>query len=150
MYYLIKKDIDKMDFSWIINDPHFLNKDKKILTIYSSFEQYFGETERFRSLCRNPKVNLPKPNIEKTPDTKEKWKEFRSTGLLWFINTILHTFGYAIKYKVDRETGDLLDVYPDRVKFRGFSEELNTKGYIKVSQYMRDNADELLKEAKDE
>lgn len=102
------------------------------------------------SLCRNPKVNLPKPNIEKTPDTKEKWKEFRSTGLLWFINTILHTFGYAIKYKVDRETGDLLDVYPDRVKFRGFPEESNTKGYIKVSQYMKDNADELLKEAKDE
>ena len=24
------------------------------------------------------------------------------------------------------------------------------KGYIKVSQYMKDNADELLKEAKDE
>lgn len=145
-----KKDIDKMDFSWIINDPQFLNKDKKILTIYSSFEQYFGETERFKSLYEKPKDTLPKPEIRNNSDSKEKWKEFRGTGLLWFINTILHTFGYAIKYKVDKETGELLDVYPDRVKFRGFPEESNTKGYIKVSQYMKDNADELLKEAKDE
>jgi len=29
---------------------------------------------------------------------QEKWKEFRNSGLLWFINTILHTFGWAIVF----------------------------------------------------
>lgn len=157
-----KRDIENNDFSCIINDPQFSNKDKKILTIYSSFEQYVGETESLRSSGDYPKINPPTSNILNTPDkinqndlidysvnSKEKWKEFKNAGLLWFINTILHAFGYAIKYKVDKETGELLDIYPDRVKFRGFPEESNTKGYIKVSQYMKDHAEELLKEAEE-
>jgi len=27
---------------------------------------------------------------------KKTWKEFRETGLLWWINMVLHTFGWAI------------------------------------------------------
>ena len=78
---------------------------------------------------------------------KRTWKEFRKTGLLWFINSILHVFGWAIVLERDSETKELTDCYPARVKFRGFSEDRNTEGYQQLSIYMLDNADKLLKEA---
>ena len=35
-------------------------------------------------------------------DVKEKsWEEFRGTGLLWMMNSILHLFGWAIVYEVE-------------------------------------------------
>ena len=48
------------------------------------------------------------------------------------------------------EDGEIINVFPARVKFRGFNEESNTNGYIKISKYMKENADELLEESKDE
>ena len=77
---------------------------------------------------------------------KKTWKEFRESGFLWWINMILHTFGWAIAVDVE-DDGSISDAYPARVKYRGFGEENNTKGYRKVSQYMLDNAGQLLKEA---
>lgn len=50
---------------------------------------------------------------------KKGWKEFRDTGLLWFINSILHLFGWAIVIAIN-EDGEITDAYPARVKFRGF------------------------------
>lgn len=79
---------------------------------------------------------------------KKSWSEFKNSGLLWWINMILHTFGWAIVLE-KKENGEILNVYPARVKFRGFSEKNNTEGYIKVSQFLKDNADELLKEAEE-
>lgn len=76
---------------------------------------------------------------------RKTWEEFRNSKLLWFMNTILHTFGWAIVIDVDN--GKIVDVYPARVKFRGFSEEINTDGYIGLSKYMKDNCEELLKES---
>lgn len=80
---------------------------------------------------------------------KKSWKEFRDSGLLWWINMILHTFGWSICLDMD-EDGEIINVFPARVKFRGFNEESNTDGYIKISKYMKENADELLEESKDE
>lgn len=79
---------------------------------------------------------------------QKTWEEFRECKLLWFINTILHTFGWAIAYDY-AEDGTISDVYPARVRFRGFSEKINTDGYIGISEYLVENADELLKEAKE-
>lgn len=79
---------------------------------------------------------------------KKTWTEFRDSGLLWWINMILHTFGWAIVCTVDRDE-NILDVYPARVKFRGFGENSNTEGYAKVSQYMKENSKELLEESMD-
>jgi hypothetical protein len=86
----------------------------------------------------------------------KNWQDFRKSGLMWFTNTILHAFGWALVVEVEpNEDGKYTDdcvitnAYPARVKFRGFGEESNTKGYIKVSQYLKDNIDELLKEAQD-
>lgn len=77
---------------------------------------------------------------------KKSWQEFKDNGLLWWVNTLLHTFGYAIVFNVE-EDGTILDVYPARVKFRGFDDKIITKGYQKISQYMLDNAEELKKES---
>lgn len=79
---------------------------------------------------------------------KKTWEEFRATGLLWFINTILHMFGWAIVInKIETEgITETIDVYPARVEFRGFSESSNTKGYINVTKYLKENIDTLLEE----
>lgn len=77
---------------------------------------------------------------------KKTWKEFRESGFLWWINMILHTFGWAIVVDID-DNGEITDAYPVRVKFRGFGEKNNTEGYIKVSQYMKENVSDLLEEA---
>lgn len=84
---------------------------------------------------------------QKDKDT-EAWLEFRGSGFLWMINSILHMFGYAIVYNFD-DNGTLTHVVPKRVIFRGFNEERNSIGYKQVSQYMVDNAEQLLKEASD-
>ncbi len=84
---------------------------------------------------------------EKKMVDKKTWKDFRDSGMLWWINTILHTFGWAIV--VDVKDGEIINCYPARVKFRGFDEKINTDGYIKVSEYMKENATELLNESKD-
>lgn len=79
---------------------------------------------------------------------KEKsWNEFRDSGMLWFINFILHLFGWTIVL-LPNSANDNLYAYPARANFRGFSQESNTQGYIQVSEYLKDNIDDLLKEAK--
>jgi hypothetical protein len=79
---------------------------------------------------------------------KKTWEEFRKCGLLWWINMILHTFGWAIVVDVE-DDGTVSSAYPARVKFRGFDEKNNDEGYIKVSEYLEKNAVELAAEAKE-
>ena len=87
---------------------------------------------------------------------KKSWCEFRKTGLLWFINSILHMFGWAIVLEFNDGAGtfdddlELKSVYPARVKYRGFSETNNTEGYIKVTEFLQENVEDLLKEARAE
>ena len=71
--------------------------------------------------------------------------DFRNSGLLWFINQQLHVFGVALVVDVDDE-GKSIRMYPGRCKFRGFSEESNTRGYTRLSKYMVEHAEELLKD----
>lgn len=80
---------------------------------------------------------------------KKSWNEFRSTGLFMFINTILHAFGWAIVVNVD-DKKEVVDCYPARVKFRGFGEQDQTEMHKKISGYLKDNANQLHKEANDE
>ena len=53
---------------------------------------------------------------------RTSWNDFDSAGLLWFINSILHVFGYAIALTYDTKTGKVIEAYPARVKYRGFKE----------------------------
>ena len=83
---------------------------------------------------------------------KKTWQEFRESGLFWWINMILHTFGWAIvinfdDYNKEIDTGIISEVYPARVKFRGFDENNNTEGYQKVNKFMNENAEQLEKES---
>ena len=78
---------------------------------------------------------------------KKTWKECRESGLLWWTNMILHTFGWAIFVDIN-DNGEITNAYPARVKFRGFSERSNTEGYIKVSRYIEENIADLLEESK--
>ena len=94
----------------------------------------------------NECTEYPEKNKKNTQMIVEKsWEEFRDSGFLWWVNMILHTFGWAITVKM--EDGKVIDAYPARVKFRGFGEKNNTEGYIKVSQYMKENVNNLLEEA---
>lgn len=77
---------------------------------------------------------------------RRTWEEFRELKLLWWINTILHTLGWAICITMDE--GKITEVYPARVKFRGFSESSNEAGYAKISEYLKDNAEQLYNETK--
>lgn len=72
------------------------------------------------------------------------WEEFRDSGLLWFVNTILHMFGWAVV--IDMQDGKAIDAYPARVKYRGFDNECNSDGYKRVTKFFMDNAEELYQE----
>lgn len=79
--------------------------------------------------------------------SKKSWKEFKDSGFLWAVNQFLHIFGWSIVISIDKDSGEIIDVYPARVKYRGFSEDSQTKGYRNISKYMKENAEELLDEA---
>lgn len=78
---------------------------------------------------------------------KRTWSEFRNSGMLWFVNMILHTFGWAIVLDID-DNDEVVGCFPARVKFRGFSEDVNTKGYIALSEYLQKNINNITDEAK--
>ena len=75
---------------------------------------------------------------------EKSWEEFRKSGLLWWINMILHTFGWSIVVLYD-DDNKFERAYPARVKFRGFDEQSNDEGYRKVTEHMAENAELLLK-----
>ena len=79
---------------------------------------------------------------------RKTWQEFRETGLLWWINRILHTFGWAIVMDVE-EDGSVTDVYPARVKFRGFDRSAEEEGFVRLAQYVEEVAPELRQEAEE-
>ena len=76
---------------------------------------------------------------------RRTWEEFKDNKLLWFINSILHLFGWAIV--LEWEDGEEIIAYPARVKYRGFTPESNTSGYIGLTKWLSENCEELLKEA---
>jgi len=80
---------------------------------------------------------------------KKSWDEFRKNGMLWFANRILHVFGWAIAVEFD-DKNEITDVFPVRVKYRGFCEPVETRGFKNVSRFMKRNANRLLKEALEE
>ena len=75
------------------------------------------------------------------------WSEFKEQGFLWFVNSILHVFGWtiAVEEKFSDPEQIVANVY--RTKFRGFPEETNTRGYALIAEYMKNNADVLYDEA---
>lgn len=80
--------------------------------------------------------------------TRKTWDDFRASGLLFYINTILHFMGWAIVVEVDTETKIVTNCYPARVKYRGWDEQSQTEEHIKVANYLADNAPNFPEEIK--
>lgn len=80
--------------------------------------------------------------------TKKTWQEFLDTGLLWWINRTLHLFGWAIVFQIE-DDGTVSDVYPARVKFRGFAEETEKERFKILSAYLKSSIEEINKEAQE-
>lgn len=81
---------------------------------------------------------------------RKSWEEFRNTGLLLFVNSFLHIFGWSIILEIDDEfDGGAVTVYPARVGYRGFNPESVDLAYKRVAAYMEENGSELRKETED-
>lgn len=76
---------------------------------------------------------------------KKSWEEFRSSGILWFVNRLIHVLGWSIVFEFD-ENGKVVNVYPARTKYRGFTEEQEDTGFVQITKYMAENCEELEKE----
>lgn len=74
------------------------------------------------------------------------WKTFHDSGLLWWTNRMLHLFGWAIVL-VQEKDGSISSAYPARCAFRGFDEESEEEGFIKLTGYLDNNHNELMREA---
>jgi len=67
----------------------------------------------------------------------KNWKEFKDTGLLFWINRSLHLFGWAIVLEVDDKTGEVSKAYPKKVDYRGFSGHTEEKGFERLEAYCK-------------
>ena len=78
---------------------------------------------------------MPKKKMLK----KVSWEQFRKDGMVWFVNRFLHIFGYAL----------VLEYHEDgtaRTKYRGFEEDVDTRGFQNITKYMSKNTEQLLKD----
>ncbi|MBC17027.1 MAG: hypothetical protein CL942_08245 [Desulfovibrio sp.] len=75
---------------------------------------------------------------------KQSWENFREAGLLWWVNRILHLFGWALVCEVDEETKAVTSVYPARCRYRGFPEENESEGFKKVTDHLASNIKDLV------
>lgn len=76
---------------------------------------------------------------------RKTWKEFYDTGLLWWVNRILHTFGWAIVFDIN-DAGVVIDVFPVRCTYRGFGVDSEEEGFKKVTKYLAKEVNELQKD----
>jgi hypothetical protein len=60
---------------------------------------------------------------------------------------MLGIFGWALAFEYD-DNKEIVSVYPARVPFRGNNENVNAKGYVDLSLYMKNNAQQLFEEAR--
>jgi hypothetical protein len=77
---------------------------------------------------------------------RKSWEEFRASGLLWWINRTLHLFGWAIVVGIESD-GEVFEVYPARVRFRGFDTDSEIKGFIALTDHLGENIKALQEEA---
>lgn len=92
---------------------------------------------------------MPVMEIEVKVTYNEAWEQFRSIGLLWLVNRMLHLFGWAIVYAIDDETNNIIAVYPMRVTYRGFDRIDEEEGFQKVTKYLSQESKNLLAEVTD-
>ena len=78
---------------------------------------------------------------------RKTWEEFKKIGLLWWVNRTLHLFGWSIVV-VEENNGKISDIYPARVKFRGFDERTETNSFVNLTRYLKKTVKDLEKETR--
>ncbi len=73
---------------------------------------------------------------------KKTWREFQDSGLLWWVNRSLHLFGWAIVV-IEEDEGEIMEVYPARVQYRGFSQSTEGEGFVKLTKHLADEIETL-------
>lgn len=83
--------------------------------------------------------------LENKEMDEQEVKEFRESGMLWYINIIIHAFGWCLfQTEITDKDGDPIKVLlPARTKFRGFSQDSNDKDYRKFAEYLVKNANTI-------
>lgn len=79
----------------------------------------------------------------------KRWRIELSCGMIWLANRFLHIFGWCLVCVLEADDS-ISRVYPARTKFRGFSEDIEEKGFKQITEYMKDNVDSLIKEVAEE
>lgn len=79
---------------------------------------------------------------------ERSWEEFRDNKMIWFVNSILNVFGWGLAVKMD-DADNIEDVVPVRTHYRGYGTLANDDGYLGLTKYMKNHADELLADATD-
>lgn len=108
---------------------------------YKEFKKKHAAPGKSRKKPAVAELEQPKSDY-----AKKTWYEFQQTGLLAFVNTFLHIFGWSIVLVADA-AGQVIAIYPARTRFRGFTGEAMGKAYVKLSEYMHKNHRKLLDEA---
>jgi hypothetical protein len=73
---------------------------------------------------------------------EKSWDEFRQAGLLWWVNRMLHLFGWSIVC----ETGDdgrVVRTFPAQTAWRGFERHVEESGFKTVTYHLAENMDRL-------
>lgn len=79
---------------------------------------------------------------------RKHWQEFFDSGILFYINTILHFIGWVIVMQMDEGGKTVIGAYPARTKYRGFDHKTAGEGHIKIAKYLKETSAELYEEAK--
>lgn len=78
---------------------------------------------------------------------RKTWTEFREAKMLWWINRMLHLFGWAIVLE-QGDDGLIVEAYPARVKYRGFTEQVEAEGFAGLTEHLRANVGQLTHDIK--
>lgn len=78
-----------------------------------------------------------------TTQSKLLWNKFRDSGMLWWTNRILHTFGWTIVYmyskEYNREDNELIAVFPDFTDNLGFPPEAEARGIKRFRNFIKED-----------
>jgi hypothetical protein len=101
------------------------------------------KANQFVTVANDGKPSLKKPVVLKT------WAEFRKTGLFLIVNQLLHVFGWSLIIQTEKDKPDeIIGVLAARVVFRGFNEQGQGEDYTRVTEYMAQEAADLLNEVR--
>lgn len=75
---------------------------------------------------------MTEPKMKRTT-----WEEFYQSGMLWWINTMLHIFGWSIVVETNRED-EAVDAWPSRTEWRGFPKVTNDTNYERIDRFLHE------------